>query len=57
MTGQSIERQVFGTRKNDFIQKASRLRGWWTSVPKNTLAWARMLVYSIEQRAEGEEVF
>ena len=26
-----------GARNCDFIQKASRSRGWWTSVPKNHL--------------------
>ena len=32
--GQSIERQGVWARNGDFIWKASRLRRWWTSVPK-----------------------
>ena len=30
----------FGARNRNFIQKASRPRGWWTSVPKNHFVWA-----------------
>ena len=37
-TGQQIERQVVGTRNQDFIQKVGRPRRWWTSVPKNHLS-------------------
>jgi len=34
--------RVVGARNNDLIQKASRLRKWWTSVPKNHLARVRI---------------
>ena len=33
-----------GARNSDFIWKASRPRGWWTSVPKNHLARVRIQV-------------
>lgn len=36
------ERGVLGARNNDFIENASRLRRWWTLVPKNCLAWVRI---------------
>ena len=29
------QNELFKARNSDFIQKASRLRRWWTSVPKN----------------------
>ena len=39
---QQIEKQVVGTRKNDFIQKASRPERWWAQAPKNHLSWVRI---------------
>ena len=30
-----FRRQVVGVRNSNFIQKASRPRRWWTSIPKN----------------------
>ena len=37
----SIKRCVAGVRNSDFIQKISRLKRWWISVPKNHLTWVR----------------
>ena len=41
-TGQYIKRHVVGERDSDFIQKASKPRRWWTSVPKNHLTQVRI---------------
>ena len=38
----TIEREVVGTRNIDFIQKASRLRRWWTSILKNRVDQVRI---------------
>ena len=39
-----------------FIQKTSRPRRWWTSVPKYHLAWVWMLVSFIKHRGGGKEI-
>ena len=41
-TGQDIKRHSVGTKGSNFIGKASRLRIWWTSVPKNHFTWVRI---------------
>ena len=42
LTGQQIKRWDIRASTSDFIQKVSRLRRWWTSVPKNHLDWVQI---------------
>lgn len=48
--GQLIKRRTVGTRNSEFIWKVSRLQRWWTSIPKNHLAWIWVLISVPEQR-------
>ena len=41
-TGQYIKTQGSGARNSNFIKKVSRLRRWWTRVPKNHLTQVRI---------------
>ena len=34
-----LKKLVVEARNNDFIQKTSKPRRWWTSIPVNHLAW------------------
>ena len=52
-TGQQIKKQVVGASNSDFIWKASKLRRWWASVPKNHLPWVKIQVYFDTERGGG----
>ena len=49
-----INKCVVGARNGDFILKASRVRGWWTNVPKIQLTCLRVKASFI---LKGEEVW
>ena len=53
ITGQQIKKQVVGASNSDFIWKASKLRRWWASVPKNHLPWVKIQVYFDTERGGG----
>ena len=54
MTGQDTGKHGVEAGDRNFIQKASRLRRWWTIVPQNHLIEVWIPVYFIE--GGGEEV-
>ena len=39
LLGEKLKKLVVEARNNDFIQKTSKPRRWWTSIPVNHLAW------------------